>query len=105
MLAGLEGLGGEIEVSFAGCGYDDEIDGGVGEGFVCGAEDARGRVSLRGLVAFALDDGGELEAGDGGDEGAVEDLTGEAEAEDSTANGRFGHVAHGDDGTTESTIT
>lgn len=91
MLAGLEGEGGEIEVGLAGCGDDDEVDGGVGEGFFGRAQDTRGRIGLRGLVTFALHDGGELEAGNGSDEGAVEDLAGKAEAKDSAANGGFGH--------------
>ena len=91
MLAGLERLRGEVEVSLAGCGDDDEIDGWIGEGFVDGAEDARRRIGLRGGIACALDDDGEFEAGDGGDERAVEDLAGETVAEDSAANGGFGH--------------
>ena len=55
------------------------------------AQDARGGVGLRGFVACALHDGGEFEAGDGGDERAVEDLAGKTIAEDSAVDGRFGH--------------
>src|SRR6185437_8430764 len=96
VLAGLEGLGGEVEVGLAGCGDNDEIDGGVGEGFAGGAEDARLRVGAGGVVTFALNDGGELEAGDRGDERRMKDLAGKAEAENSAANGRFGRGAHGE---------
>lgn len=94
MLAGLHGLGGEIEVRLAGCGDDDEIDGGVAKGFVGGAENVRGGIGACGFVAFALDDRSQFKAGNGGDEGAVEDFTSEAEAEDSAANGGFGRGAH-----------
>src|SRR5581483_3094809 len=102
VLAGLERLRGEVELGLVGCGDDDEVDGGVGEGFVDGAEDARGGVGLGGFVALALDDRSQFQGGDGGDEGAVEDFSGEAEAEDCAADGSVGCGGHADYGTTSS---
>ena len=40
VLAGAEGAGDEINVRVVGRADDDEVDGGVGEGFVGGGEDA-----------------------------------------------------------------
>ena len=82
VLAGEEGLFGEVEVGLVGGGDDDELDGWVGEGLFDGAEDAGGGVGFGGFVAFALDDGLELEAGDCADEGGVEDASCQAEADD-----------------------
>jgi len=39
VLVGVEGGLGEGEVGVVGCGDDDEVDGGVVEGFVGGGED------------------------------------------------------------------
>ena len=73
-----------------GGGDGDQLDGFVGEEFVGGAVDFGVGVGLGGFVAAALDDGGKLEAGDGVDEGGVEDAASEAEADDGGANG-FSH--------------
>ena len=91
---------GEGEVGVVGSANDDEVDGGVGEDFFGGGEDAGVGIGCGcrgGAVGGLDDDGGELEAGDGVDEGAVEDFAGEAVADDGGADGRR---AHGDYGTT-----
>ena len=80
VLACDEGLFGEGEVSFVGSGDDYELDGGIGEGFFERAEDVGIGVGFGGFVALALDDCFEFQAGHGGDEGGVEDLSTQAEA-------------------------
>ena len=92
VLAGAEGGGGQRDVGVVGGGDDDEVEGGVGEGFFRGAKDAGRWVGFRGGGAGALDDGSELEPRNGGDEGAVEDFATEAIADDGGADG----VRHGE---------
>ncbi len=75
VFAGEEGLFGEVEVGFVGGADDYELDGWVGEGLVGGAKDAGGRVGFGRLVAAALDDCLEFEAGDCADEGGVKDAS------------------------------
>ncbi len=89
---------GEVEVRFIGGADDDEVDGGVAEGFFGGAKDAGAGVGLGGGVSGALDDGGELEAGDRVDEGAVEDFAGETEADDGGADRGSAHGVYGTTG-------
>ncbi len=86
VLVGEEGDAGELDVGGVGCGDDDDVDGGVGEGLAGGVDEAGGGVALGGgLCGGTGDDGVEFEAGDGGDHGAVEDATGEAVADDGYA--------------------
>ena len=82
MLSGGKGLFGKGEVGLVGSGDDDERDGRVGEDLVERAGDHDSGVGAGGLVALALHDGGEAEAGDGADERGVEDAATEAVADD-----------------------
>ncbi len=70
---------------------DDEIDVRGVEGCLGRAQDAGSGVGFGGLVPAALDDCGEFEAGNGADEGTVEDTAGETKAEDGDAD-RFTHA-------------
>ena len=64
----------------AGGGHDEEVEGRVGQhGFQSAVGDDAG-VTLGCVVGVALDYGGEFEAGNGGDEWAVEDAACHAEA-------------------------
>lgn len=84
MLAGLEGLLGEVEVVVGRGGDDNDIDVRVGDEVVGGSVVLEvGVVGGGGVVGLggALDDGVQLEAGGCGDEGDVEDFGGEAGGE------------------------
>lgn len=81
VLSGFEGGLGEGEVAVGGCGYGDDVDGGVGEHCFGGGVDLCVGVVFGGIVGgngCSLDDGVEGEVGDGEDEGDVEDFCGEA---------------------------
>lgn len=81
MLAGFEGLLGQVEVVVGRGGDDNDIDVGVGDEVVGGSVVLEvGVVGGGGVVGLggALDDGVQLEAGGCGDEGDVEDFGGEA---------------------------
>ncbi len=90
VLAGLEGAAGEGFVGVVRGGDDEEVKGRVGEGCLGGAEEACLGVLGVGGVAGPLYDGGEFEAWDGADKGAVKDAAGEAVAEDGDADGGHG---------------
>lgn len=84
VLAGLEGLLGEVEVVVGRGGDDNDIDVGVGDEVVGGSVVLEvGVVGGGGVVGLwgALNDGVQLKAGGCGDEGDVEDFGGEAGGE------------------------
>lgn len=83
MLASLQGQLGEGEVGIRGSGDDHDVNGGILDHLLCGAEGLHAGVILLSVIVglgSALDDGVELELGDFLHEGNMEDLSAEAVA-------------------------
>ena len=71
--AGFKSLPCDLEVGCVGRGHDDEAERGVGEHCLQGAVGGDAGIALGGVVGGALEDGGQFQALDRGDQRGVED--------------------------------
>jgi hypothetical protein len=90
VLASLERLPRKIEVRLVRCGDHDQVDVLVGQQLGEAAHGARLRIGVVRLVALALDERRQPQAGDGADKRRMKDLCGKSKANDSYSD--FIHV-------------